>query len=59
MENVELVKQGKIHTCYDYTNQAWIINGRYIRCGHQESVDCQCYGKIHEGEEVALNANIH
>lgn len=35
---------------YDYDNQAWIVNGKYIRCGHPESMNCNCYGKLHEGE---------
>lgn len=35
---------------YDYKNQAWIKDGKYVKCGHPESMDCQCYGKEHEGE---------
>ncbi len=35
---------------YDYDNQAWIEEGRYSRCGHPNSVNCKCYGKLHEGE---------
>jgi hypothetical protein len=41
---------------YDYTNQAWIVNGRYQRCGHTGY--CLCYGKIHHGESPAENAEI-
>ena len=37
---------------YDYTNQAWVIDGKYIRCGHPDSMDCGCYGREHEGELV-------
>ena len=37
---------------YDYTNQAWVIDGLYQRCGHPEDMDCQCYGRIHAGEEA-------
>lgn len=37
---------------FDYDNQAWIEDGRYVRCGHPESMDCGCYGRIHEGEEA-------
>jgi hypothetical protein len=47
-------------TCvYDYTNQAWLVDGRYEKCGHRKPSDgpaCECYGRIHEGktpEEVA------
>lgn len=35
---------------YDYENQAWIVNGRYVRCGHVSP--CGCYGKLHEGEQA-------
>jgi hypothetical protein len=35
---------------YDYANQAWVENGKYVRCGHTEP--CSCYGRIHEGEPV-------
>jgi hypothetical protein len=33
---------------YDYRNQAWVVDGVYVRCGHP---DCSsCYGTQHEGE---------
>lgn len=35
---------------YDYDKQAWVRNGVYVRCGHPESMDCRCYGRMHEGE---------
>ena len=41
---------------YDYDKQAYIVNGRYVRCGHPESMDCGCYGKEHAGEQAP---NIH
>lgn len=34
---------------YDYVNQAWIEDGKYVRCGHKGD-SCQCYGRLHEGE---------
>ena len=35
-------------TQFDYANQAWLIDGFYVACGH---VACKnCYGAIHEGE---------
>ncbi len=37
---------------YDYANQAWVKNGRYVRCGHDISMTCNCFGRIHEGEEA-------
>jgi hypothetical protein len=38
---------------YDYTNQAWVTNGVYKRCGHPESMNCGCYGRAHRGEKPA------
>ena len=43
---------------YDYTNQAWVVDGKYQRCGHPQDMDCACYGKIHQGESPAENAEI-
>jgi hypothetical protein len=34
---------------YDYINQAWVKDGRYIACGHPESMACGCYGRVHAG----------
>lgn len=39
-----------IPTYYDYYNQAWVVDGKYAACGHPESLDCNCYGKLHAGE---------
>ncbi len=41
---------GRLHDGYDYANQAWVQNGVYVRCGHLDPMNCQCYGKLHEGE---------
>lgn len=38
---------------FDYDKQAWVQNGRYVRCGHPEAMDCRCYGRAHEGERAA------
>ncbi len=46
------VKNDRIMNGYDYENQAWVKNGKYVRCGHPESMQCSCYGRIHEGEET-------
>jgi len=42
----------KLQNGFDYENQAWVLNGKYVRCGHPDSLNCDCYGKIHEGEET-------
>ena len=36
---------------YDYENQAWTVNWRYMPCNH--SMNCECYGKVHAGELAA------
>jgi len=35
---------------FDYLNQAWVKDGFYVRCGHPDSMNCKCYGRIHAGE---------
>lgn len=37
---------------FDYMHQAWVKDGLYVRCGHPETMDCRCYGKMHEGEHA-------
>ncbi len=45
---------------YDYTNQAWIVDGVYDDCGHPQAMtqdgSCRCYGRLHAGEQAT---NIH
>jgi hypothetical protein len=41
---------GRLINGYDYDNQAWVRNGRYVRCGHPGAMDCGCYGRKHQGE---------
>ena len=40
---------------FDYVNQAWIVNGHYIRCGHPDNMQCDCYGRLHQGELARTN----
>ena len=35
---------------FDYANQAWVVNGKYQRCGHPDNMACSCYGRIHAGK---------
>lgn len=44
---------------FDYQNQAWVVDGRYVSCGHPEVMKCGCFGRIHAGESPAANAEIH
>ena len=39
----------RVTNCYfDYTRQAWVVDGVYVTCGHLSK--CDCYGKAHAGE---------
>ena len=38
---------------YDYENQAWYQDGKYVACGHLLTMNCGCYGRIHAGEQVS------
>lgn len=48
-------RNGVLWNGYDYTNQAWVVDGKYVRCGHQSTgpyaTACTCYGRMHEGED--------
>lgn len=48
----EYDKTGRLMNGHDYENQAWVVAGKYVRCGHPESMDCGCYGREHEGKET-------
>lgn len=52
---------------YDYKNQAWVIDGKYVSCNHPDPgtpvpgiapdavfEGCSCYGKLHAGEPADL-----
>ena len=48
---------GRLIDGFDYKRQAWAKDGRYVRCGHPDSMDCGCYGRTHEGQDTpSLNA---
>ena len=49
-----VVINGRLMNGYDYTKQAWVKDGKYIRCGHPADIECNCYGKAHEGEETVF-----
>ena len=46
------IKNGRLINGYDYINQAWVVDGVYVRCGHPETMNCRCYGRTHEGEQT-------
>ena len=39
-------------TQYDYEKQAWIVDGLYTNCGHAQHIDCNCWGRLHQGEKA-------
>lgn len=45
-------RDGRLLNGFDYQNQAWVADGKYVKCGHPETMQCKCYGRIHEGEET-------
>jgi len=52
LELVEITPPAKhkVVLGFDYDNQAWIQNDRYLRCHHPAEMNCQCYGRLHNGE---------
>jgi len=48
--STDVYRNGILLNGYDYTNQAWVVDGKYVRCGHPDGMNCGCYGKRHEGE---------
>ena len=42
---------GRLIDGYDYHHQAWVKNGRYVRCAHIDQ--CTCYGRLHQDEPHA------
>lgn len=56
-KSVNHYKDGRLYNGYDYNNQAWVQKGKYISCNHPNSMNCNCYGKMHAGEETKLNQN--
>jgi hypothetical protein len=57
MNNAIITETGTLVNGYDYTNQAWVMNGKYVRCGHPDAMDCDCYGKEHEGETCEVRGD--
>ena len=47
------ITDGKLQDGYDYEKQTWVKDGKYVRCGHPESMNCQCYGRLHENEQTS------
>lgn len=41
-------------TEYDYINQCWVVDDVIQGCVHSDDVNCNCYGKKHEGEKSKI-----
>jgi hypothetical protein len=39
---------------FDYDKQVWIIDGKYQGCGHKPEMQCNCYGRLHAGEQAII-----
>lgn len=46
-------KAGRLWSGYDYKVQAYVIDGKYMNCGHPSNT-CDCYGRAHAGEETVV-----
>ncbi len=53
-ESSDEYKNGKLVNGFDYDNQVWVRDGKYVPCGHPKSMQCNCYGRLHEGEETTI-----
>ena len=42
-------KNQKLFNGFDYENQAWVLNGVYVKCGHL--INCNCYGTKNAGKK--------
>ena len=46
------VINGRLMNGYSYMHQAWVKDGKYIKCGHPKEMDCNCYGRKNEGKKT-------
>lgn len=50
------------NTQFDYVNQAWTVDGRYVACGHIKDSGgrCQfsCYGTLHAGQPMEAEQDL-
>jgi hypothetical protein len=45
----EFNSKGELVNGFDYEKEAWVEEGKYVRCGHPETMKCGCYGRRFEG----------
>lgn len=49
----DVYEDGRLIHGYDYDKQCWVLDGKYVACGHPEDMDCGCFSREHAGEENA------
>lgn len=58
LSNDQFDGNGNVFNGFDYDLQTWVSNGVIQRCGHQESMGCDCMGKRFEGRTVEYVKNV-
>jgi len=46
------MQAGVIKNGFSYEHQCWIKEFVVMRCGHPATMNCGCFGKKHQGEQV-------
>lgn len=46
---------GIIRNGFSYRRQCWIKDFIIQRCGHPETMDCGCFGRVHAGEQARFS----
>jgi hypothetical protein len=46
--------KGNLQSGFDYDRQCWVEDYMILRCGHPETMDCGCFGKLYEGKDIRL-----
>jgi hypothetical protein len=49
--SIDEYRNGLLWNGFDYTRQAWVVDGLYVACGHPETMRCGCFGRGHAGEQ--------
>jgi hypothetical protein len=61
MSGNEVNAAGELVSGYDYEHQSWVEEGRYLDCGHPQSMRCGCYGRRFAGltaQEIAMLSSV-
>jgi len=58
LSNDQLDAYGNVFNGFDYDLQVWVKEGIIQRCGHRESMKCDCLGLRFEGRSVEYAKNV-